>query len=224
MAGYRGHLGFGGAIAVAGVATLSAYTQIKDTQTLSVIFALVLVGALLPDIDSDSGLPFFLSYGIFTLAASAVITYHTLLLTHDPQQRLLIPIAGFIILWVIGGTIVKRFTHHRGIFHSLPAMAVAMLGALLEATNLHATPLHAALFGLAIGIGFLSHLLLDEIYALLGINSYSFLPLPNKAFGTALKLWSHSRSASLICYLLLFVLTYLAMPTLQVVLAALPLH
>lgn len=221
MASYRGHLGFGGLGAAAGVAALSAYTVVKDTETLAVASALVLVGSLLPDIDSDSSLPFFLSYGTFTMAATAVITYHTLLSTAQTQQRFLIPLIAFALLWFVGGAIIKRFTKHRGIFHSLPAMAVAALAVVYEATQLNVAPLQATLFGIAVGAGFLSHLVLDEVYALLGINSYSFLPLPSKSFGSALKLWAGSLSASFACYGILSVLAYLTYPVLYPTLNAL---
>ena len=216
MAGYRGHLTFAGIVAVTEVATLSVYTPIKDVNTLGGIFLLTLIGSLLPDIDSDSGLPFFLSYGTFTLAAMADITYHTLLLTQDVHQRIYIPIAAFIILWFVVGKIIKRFTHHRGIFHSIPMLGVLAFATVLEATKLEFHAVQATLLGAAIGAGFLSHLVLDEIYALFGINSYLFVP--NKAFGTALKLWSDSGMATILCYVLLFVLFYFTQPTLTLAL------
>jgi hypothetical protein len=55
-------------------------------------------------------------------------------------------------------------------------------------------------------LGFLSHLVLDEIYS---VNAEGLRIRFNKAAGSALKLASHSMSATLLTWLILTGLTYL---------------
>jgi len=211
MASYRGHLAVGGATAAAGAAALSAFTPITDTGTLSIIFGLTFMASLLPDFDSDSGVPFYFVFGTFTLALLTYITREVLLLTPDIRYRVAIPLIGLAIIWFVLGGIVKNITHHRGMFHSIPALFIAAFGTVLVASALLYNPIHAVLFGLAVGLGFLSHLLLDEVNSIVDFQGLPFLP--NKAFGSALKFWSSSLIASLFCYAILAAVAYAALPT-----------
>lgn len=211
MASYRAHLAAGGATAAAGAAALSAFTPITDAGTLSIIFGLTFMGSLLPDFDSDSGVPFYFVFGTFTLAALTYITREVLLRTSDLHYRIGIPIAALALIWFVFGGVVKNITNHRGMFHSIPALLIAALGTVLLADALSYDPVHAVLFGAAVGLGFLSHLLLDELHSIVDFQGLPFIP--NKAFGSALKFWSPSLRASLFCYALLAVLAYAALPT-----------
>jgi hypothetical protein len=90
-------------------------------------------------------------------------------------------------------------------FHSLPAMLIAGLGVYLVYPNPN-VPVRLYLAG-GVMIGFLSHLVLDELYAVdfMGVGIRL-----NKYAGSALKLASPSRTATLAAYLLLGGLGYLA--------------
>lgn len=216
MASYRGHLAFGGITAAAGVAAISAFTDISDTGMLTTLFLLIIGGAFLPDIDSDSSLPFYLVYGGFCLAVTTVVVKAVLLETGDTRTRILVPLAALAFLWFVLGGIIKSMTHHRGMIHSLPALVIAALATVLVAARFEFVPAHMILFGLAVGVGYLSHLVLDEIYAFVDFHGLPFIP--NKAFGSALKLWSSSKAASIACYLLLFILAYLTGSAIELVL------
>ena len=208
MASYRGHLAFGGAVAASGAAGIAAYAVAKDFQTLAVVFVLTLFGAVLPDVDSDSSVPFYVVFGPMSLAFASGVIYETLLSTKDIYLRIAVPIIAFALFWFLIGGIIKRLTHHRGIFHSLPMLAVAALGTVLLAKHYALSDFQAVLFGAAIGAGFFSHLLLDELYALTHRGRHRLGP--NKAFGTALKFWAPSTFASITTYIvaiMFFVLT-----------------
>src|SRR6185436_8927691 len=82
----------------------------------------------------------------------------------------------------------KRYTVHRGMWHSIPAMFTASLLAFL----LYSTEnIYLRLFVAGgVTLGFFSHLLLDEIWAV-GFGWTG--PRLKKSFGTALKCWGPSR-------------------------------
>lgn len=52
--------------------------------------------------------------------------------------------------------------------------------------------------GIGITAGYVSHLVLDELYASVDFRGHSFLP--RKSLGSALKLWSGSPLATLLAY------------------------
>src|SRR5262249_4988161 len=96
-------------------------------------------------------------------------------------------------------------TVHRGMFHSIPALLIAGLLVFL----LYQSPslaLRVFLAG-AMMLGFLSHLVLDELCSV-NFSGVSFRL--NKYAGSALKFVSPSLSATLMAYAVLAALIYLA--------------
>ena len=82
----------------------------------------------------------------------------------------------------------NALTVHRGVFHSvLAALFFALLMTCISYHFLHWDVLHAWLNGIFIAVGFIVHLLLDELYSVDLSNSRM-----KNSFGTALKLFSHS--------------------------------
>ena len=99
--------------------------------------------------------------------------------------------------------VLSRLSKHRGISHSLPTCAAWGLAAyLFYPSDYHGLRL---LMGIAVAVGFFSHLLLDEICSvdLRGVRV-------NKAFGSAIKLWAPSAWSTLAIYGLLSYLAWLA--------------
>jgi hypothetical protein len=98
----------------------------------------------------------------------------------------------------------KHLTVHRGMFHSLPAAVIAAEIAFLA----HKSPEPHGQLVLAGGVflGFLSHLVLDEIYA---VDARGLRIRLNKAAGSALKLASQSAPATMLTWLIMLGLSYL---------------
>ncbi|MBN1854380.1 MAG: metal-dependent hydrolase [Pirellulales bacterium] len=182
MANFRTHmtistaLGFG--YAGAGLAT--------GAPMESVILAggFCTVSGMLPDIDSDKGVPLR-----ETMAFLAAIVP---MLMVDRMQQLglsyesMVLAGGSIYLFIRFGVarLLSRYTVHRGMFHSIPAALVFTgLGFLVcGCENLSLRYYKAG----AILIGYMSHLLLDEIYAIeIRYGRIRF----KKSFGTAIKVW-----------------------------------
>jgi membrane-bound metal-dependent hydrolase YbcI (DUF457 family) len=111
-----------------------------------------------------------------------------------------------LFVWGVVGTIFKRFTHHRGIMHSVPMMIVIGLSTFIVARSLEQGDRLSMYFAIAAAIGVLSHFVLDEIHSenLMDGNPFTH----KKSLGTALKLFSDSGKINLFVYLLIAALLY----------------
>ena len=205
MASFRGHIAF--ASALGGVyGGVGSVVFGLDWGPVFLGAGLTALGGLMPDLDSDSGVPV---RELFSLAAVMTPLLLVRRLHHaglTPEQILALMAGVYVLVRYGGAALFKRITVHRGMFHSLPAMAIA---GLLIYLGDHRADARIRLF-LAGGVmlGYFSHLLLDEIYSvdLLGRKMIRL----NRYAGTAVKFYSPSWIATLTCYSLLATLTYVA--------------
>jgi hypothetical protein len=140
---------------------------------------------MLPDIDSDYGVPLRETMA-FTAAIIPMLLvghFQTLSLSHDAMALAAVSLYLFVRFGVTN--IIRKYTVHRGMFHSIPACLIfAGLTFLVCAT----APTFEIRCYKAGGVvaGFMSHLVLDEIYAIEWKGGrWRF----KKSFGTAIKLW-----------------------------------
>src|SRR5439155_20834267 len=101
--------------------------------------------------------------------------------------------------------IFKHLTVHRGMFHSVPAMLIA--GLLVYLGYQHPNPGIRGYLAFGMMLGFLSHLVLDELCS---VDFRGVVPKLNQFAGTALKLRSPSWVATIFTYCVLGGLGYLA--------------
>ncbi len=169
---------------------------------MPVVFLLAVIGSMLPDIDSDSGLPARLLFGTLAVATIGLTLFYAINNTAIswPQKSLIAVGAGLFVYFIIGG-IFKHFTEHRGVFHSIPAALVMGLAAMSGSGLLGIGEKMALAVGLAITAGYLSHLILDEINSAVNLSGIPFKP--KKSLGTALKLTGGSRMTTTAIYLAL---------------------
>jgi membrane-bound metal-dependent hydrolase YbcI (DUF457 family) len=166
------------------------------------------ISGMLPDLDSDSGIPVRELFGL--LGAFAPFFALSWLTHHHFTLEQTLAVLGGIYFAVRYGLreLFKRISVHRGMFHSIPAMLIAGLTVFL----LYKTDdLHLRGF-LAVGsmLGFLSHLLLDEIFA---VDLMGFTPKFNQFAGSAMKFFSASWPATMVTYTILFALAWAAWVT-----------
>lgn len=201
MANFTTHITFGVALGIASVlATVSLALVPSHDWNLFIVLALsVIVGAIAPDIDSDSGVPFHVTFGSLSLVAGLLaFVYAWRQIPSDRWALVGYPLAAIFIVWVIFGAIFKKFTHHRGMAHSIPAALLAGLLVFTFAVRTGFQEWESFLLGVGLSCGYLLHLILDEVYA--GVNLHGTLLVPNKAFGNALKLYCHSRVVNVFVY------------------------
>lgn len=162
------------------------------------------VSGMLPDVDSDSGVPLRESLAF----AAAVVS----MMMVDRFQQLgimsaeMIVLAGAISYLTVRfgmGELLRRFTVHRGMFHSIPAVIIAGELAFLLASGDVAIRCYKA--G-AVAAGYLVHLLLDEFFS---VEWYRGRMRFKKSFGTALKVFGHQWWPNVSAYAKLGLLSWL---------------
>jgi hypothetical protein len=204
MASYRGHLTLS-SILGAGVGAAAWGLGLHDWGPVCLGAGLTALGGLLPALDSDSGVPVREVFGLAAVAAPLLLFRRLESAGLSVEQTLAVLAGVYLVIRYGGAWVFNRLTVHRGMFHSLPAMVIAGLVVFL----LDHSPNPGVRLYLAAGtmIGFLSHLVLDELC------SIDFMGLKvrlNRYAGSALKLASPSWTATLTTYVLLAGLSVLA--------------
>jgi membrane-bound metal-dependent hydrolase YbcI (DUF457 family) len=204
MASYRGHLALSTALGVAYGAI--GYGRLGlDWGPACLAGGLTALGGLLPDLDSDSSVPVRELFGLAAAAAPFLLYGRVREAGFSPEQTVVLLAALYLLIRYGLAALFKRFTAHRGMFHSLPGMAIAGLAVYL----LHPVPDPRERVYVAAGaaLGFLSHLVLDELCA---VDFLGRRPHLGRFAGSPLKLFSRSWPATAATYLLLGGLIFLA--------------
>jgi len=209
MANFQGHISTSAVLGVA-VGAFGNYYLGYDWGAVFLAAGLTTIGGMLPDLDSDSGIPLREIFGL------AGVFVPLLLLERFARmgltiEQLLVLLGGVYLLIRYGvAELFKRITVHRGMFHSIPALLISGLAIFLmhAPQHLHGEEMRRRLY-YAGGtmIGFLSHLVLDELFA---VDLMGGIPKLNQFAGTALKLKSDSWVATGLTYAILIGLSYMA--------------
>ncbi len=193
MAGFKTHITTSSLLGV-GYTGVGLYLGLPLESSL-IAGGLCGIGGMLPDIDSDSGIPFRESMG-FAAAIVPVLMLDRFREFHLNHEHMVL-LTGSLYLFVRFGIarLLARYTVHRGMFHSLPA---ALIFAGITFLVSGCTDLQLRYFkATGIFIGVMSHLLLDEIYAVEWTRGrWRF----KKSFGTAMKLWGKNGLANVTTY------------------------
>jgi membrane-bound metal-dependent hydrolase YbcI (DUF457 family) len=210
---YRQHITFAGTLGV--VYGWAAYVLAGIHWMYGTVAALLAtLSGLLPDLDSDSGVELKGFTGILGVLVAVAVWQELANVRPEPafEFHLWAVVLAYILVRHGLRRIMSHLTVHRGISHSLPTCAVwGALAYLYYPARQHQPDqqhLIRLMMGLAVMVGFFSHLLLDEICSvdLRGARV-------NKAFGTAIKLWAPNPWTTLLMYGLL---SYLAWRVIQV--------
>lgn len=199
MASFRAHFSFGIILGVAAVAAAVSFALSDDPGFFTALFIAAVIGGILPDMDSDSGVPFHVTFGTLSTIAGILVFLSAWKDAPDDYQRLILwPAGTAFVAWVIVGSIFKRFTRHRGMAHSLPAALLAGLCSFLVTQKFGFSDTEAFLLSLSLMLGYVGHLVLDELYAAVNFHGVPFVP--NQAFGSALKLFSRDTFSNVVVY------------------------
>ncbi|MCS6864954.1 MAG: metal-dependent hydrolase [Gemmataceae bacterium] len=203
MAGFRTHITVSTACGIVyGGAAVEPLGFSSETGFLAA--GVTAVGGMLPDLDSDSGIPVRELSG---LAAAVIPLLFVRRMIHEgiSTEGILATLLFTYVLIRYGvANLFRRLTVHRGMYHSIPAMFIAGLCVYLA----YYSPDRSIRILLACGVmlGFLSHLILDEVYS---VDWRGLRPKLKSSAGSALKLASSSTVATATCYLILGALLYL---------------
>ncbi len=162
------------------------------------------VSGMLPDLDSDSGRPLreATTLGAAVVPMLMIDRFEKLQLDHE--SMVLAAALVYITIRFFLAEVFRRYTVHRGMWHSLPAAAIVGMVAFLVMSS---EDISVRIFKtMAVVLGFMSHLILDEIWSVdFKRGKYSF----KRSFGTALKLWGNDRWANYATYTKLGVISFL---------------
>ncbi len=201
MAGFKTHITVSSAL---GAAYGTGAFLLYDAPWQSCILAggLCGVSGMLPDLDSGPGVPRRESV-TFTAAVVPLLLIHRWQRLHlEPETMVL---AGGLIYFLIRfglGKLLGSLTVHRGMFHSLPALAI--VGELAYLICDHEMPMVRVFLATAVMIGFASHLVLDEIWSV-DVRHFKL----KSSFGTAVKFWGDCWWANLFTYANVLILALL---------------
>ena len=202
MAGFKTHIGVSTTLGAAYGAAGYWYGVPLDEAILS--GTLFSIAGMLPDLDSDTGVPFREISCFFSALVPLLVVERLRPFDLHAETLLTIAILGYIVMRFGVMTLFRRYTVHRGMWHSLPAAAIAGLTVYLltcrpeEWLRIYRS---AAVVG-----GFLCHLVLDELWSLEIKRGRLRI---KRSFGTALKLWSRHPWANLSTYAKLAALVFL---------------
>lgn len=198
MAGYKSHIAFGILTSIGWSIFLLTFSLIS-IWFLPVVFFFTVIGAFLPDLDSETGLPLKILLMILSLIGSMLVGW----ITFNSERvsfnySIGYSLSSFLLIYYGIGGIIKRVTKHRGIFHSIPSVLLSTLITLTFLDYFLISDSIKVLLSLSVGIGYLSHLILDEMNSVVNLEGIPFIP--KKSLGTALKFYSNRWKVNILVY------------------------
>ena len=206
MANFATHIGVGTVVS-GGLATLTVAADVLSPDSLMAVTLAGVLGSILPDIDSKesrasralfAGLAFFFAFCALIMHAS-----HLSLV----ELWILVP-AVFLFVRYGLEALFHRFSYHRGIWHSIAAGLLFWFAtAIIFNSLLGKHPGVAWLAGGFLFVGYLTHLVLDEIFAVDLLDRRLKL-----SFGSALKLVDHRKVGDSLIIVVFAALAFLLAP------------
>ena len=209
MANFTTHIAVGTVVS-GGLATRTVAADVLGPESLVAVTMAGVLGSILPDIDLKdsrparilfSGLAVFFSFCVLFSQADKF----------SIAELWLIWLATFVIVRYGGESAFHRFSYHRGIWHSLLAgLMFWLLTAIVFKYLLGRHDGVAWLGGGFLFIGYITHLILDEIYSVDVMDRRI-----KQSFGSALKLADFKRPGESLAVLVFTCLAFMLAPTSQ---------
>lgn len=164
------------------VATVGHKVELLSIEQALMVTLATVLGGVLPDVDLKSSTPGKALFTIIGVALAAAWLFARL-----PDMTVVEAWAGAIAIYLAlrypAWWLFHQFTVHRGSLHSLAAVLMSGFGAAAVSHRmLDLDPVSSWANGLALALGYLVHLVLDELY------SVDFLGARiHRSFGSALK-------------------------------------
>ncbi|TWT77461.1 hypothetical protein Pla123a_21220 [Posidoniimonas polymericola] len=170
------------------------------------------LSGMLPDVDSDSGIPRRETMGFAAAIVPMLLVsrFQQYQLEHD--QMVLIAAGLYFGIRFGLSKLIGEFSVHRGMWHSIPAALIFAGLAFLITGSSDLTIKYFKAF--AVFLGTMSHLVLDEVYS---VDTRGIVPKFKKSFGSAVKFWGKSPWANFSTYAKLIVVAMLVFGDMSVV-------
>ncbi|MFK5977032.1 MAG: metal-dependent hydrolase [Sulfurovum sp.] len=171
------------------------------------VLGLGVIGGMLPDLDANNSTP----TGIMFRLSSIFLPLLILLSIHQT-----LPILYIILIWGVASfalnyilfEIFLKLTTHRGIFHTIPMGVLFGEVTILISQNLAGmSATFSSIAGFFVFFGFLSHLILDEIYSI----DFKAMKLKS-SLGTAFKFYDTNNGIGTFFLYILVIYIYTISP------------
>ncbi len=200
MADFKTHITFSTGIGAIYATTGYFHFGVPGEHCL-IAAGLCSASGMLPDLDSGSGIPQREMLAFLSVFVPMLMMPRFQTMGLKPEHMVLA--AGFLYLGIrfgVGG-LFKRYAKHRGMWHSIPAALIAGMIAFL--ISFSGTTELRVFKAWGVVMGFMSHLVLDEIYS---VDWQGKKIRVKRSFGTALKLFGKSPILNIMIYSKLLVL------------------
>ena len=206
MANFPTHIAVGTVVSGA-LATVTVAADMVAPENIVAVTLAGVLGSILPDIDLEESRP---AKAMFS--GLAIFFSFAVLFGLDRKYS----IAEMLILWLGTLLLVRfgakevffRFSYHRGVWHSLLALVFCAFVTAVIFSRLLGRDDGIAWLGAAfMGVGYLTHLILDEIYAVDVMDTRV-----KASFGTALKLFDYRHLGHSAAMAVAVALVFLATP------------
>lgn len=205
MAGYREHISVSGLLGIA-YAFAAIFLFSYSAVQAAIAAVLTWIAGMLPDLDSESGRPVRELFGITAALAPVFVLQNVNAMGVSDDRAMLFSLLAYGAVKYGGAFVLAKLTVHRGMFHSIPALLIAS-----ELTFLcyHSYDMRVrVLMAVGVGIGFLSHLVLDEMYSVQWDGTR--IRLKNSA-GTAMKFFGTEAIPNGVTLALLMLFSYMSL-------------
>jgi membrane-bound metal-dependent hydrolase YbcI (DUF457 family) len=204
MAGFKTHISVSTTCGVIYGVTGFALYGVHPTACV-VAGGLCSISGMLPDLDSDSGVPVREMISLLGAIIPMMMINRFRQFGWSEECMACAAIIIYCLFRFGVAKLFKKYTVHRGMWHSIPACFTATLLAFLIVSGEEFSI--RAFKAMGVFVGFMSHLILDEIWSFKAENGRIRIA---KSFGTALKFYSDSTWANISTYAKLIIVALLA--------------
>jgi hypothetical protein len=210
MANFPTHIAVGTIVSGAlAVVTLAA--DVVAPENIVAVTLAGVVGSVLPDIDLKESRPSRAMFAGLAVFFSFVVLF-SLGNKYSIAEMLVLWLGTLVLVGYLGRNLFFHFSYHRGIWHSL--LAAVFCGCLTAVVYSKLLGRNEGVAWLAAGflvVGYLTHLVLDEIYSVDIMDAHI-----KASFGTAIKLFDYRHLVDSSVMAVAAVLAFLAAPPTKV--------
>jgi LexA-binding, inner membrane-associated putative hydrolase len=206
MANFPTHIAVGTVVSGA-LATVTVAADMVAPENIVAVTLAGVLGSVLPDIDLEESRPARAMFSGLAVFFSFAVLFG-LERKYSIAEMFVLWLGTFFLVRYVAKEVFFRFSYHRGVWHSLLALVFcAFVTAWVFYRLLGRDPAVAWLAAGFMGIGFLTHLILDEIYSVDVMDTRI-----KSSFGTALKLFDYRHLGHSGVLAVATVLVFLAAP------------
>lgn len=203
MADFQTHITTSTVLGIAGGLAAHAFYEVPLPSCI-LAGGLCSVAGMLPDLDSDSGVPLRESVAFAAAIIPMMLLERFAKWGFSFESTVLVSAILYLVVRFGVAEALKNYTVHRGMFHSIPAALIAaeLTFLIFDNENVGLRFLNAG----AVFTGFMSHLILDELWS---VDVNWGLVRFKSSFGSAVKFWGDNAWANFATYGQLVLLTLL---------------